>query len=111
MKMRNVMGLALAMLVVFGLPAIAEDVVQENAEAAACSATAPTVHTDEVQAEAPTVESAEALLPLFQAVGQCNCTLGQPCSIPCPSATQVPVCVNIPCLSTSALINGVCQCV
>jgi hypothetical protein len=111
MKMRNVMGLALAMLVVFGLPAIAEDAVPENAEIAVCSATLPTVSTDEVQAEAPTAENAEAPIPLFQAVGQCNCTLGSPCSIPCPSATQVPVCVNTPCLSISALLNGVCKCV
>ncbi len=108
MKMRNVLWLALAMLVVFGLPAIAEEAAQENAEVAVCSMTAPTVDAEEA---APAADSEEAVIPLFQAVAKCNCTLGQPCSIPCPSATQVPTCVNKPCLSVSSLLNGVCQCV
>ncbi len=111
MKMRNEVWIAMAMLVVLGLPASADEAVQEIASTAVCSVAAPTVEAVDPVDPVDPEDGVEALIPLFQAVGQCNCTLGSPCSIPCPSATQAPVCVNLPCVSTNALINGVCKCV
>jgi hypothetical protein len=104
MKPHTWFPILVVLLVVFAVPAMAEEAPREAPEAVTDAAFTPMVQT-------PTVEEADAVpAPEFLQVALCNCTLFQPCSIPCPSSTQTPVCVNLPCLSISSQLNGVCKC-
>jgi hypothetical protein len=109
MKTRNLWWIAVALLVVLAMPATAEEAAVASADGAACPAT-PAVETTEGVA-ATTEAVAETLPPMdFLGVGLCNCTVGNPCSIPCISADLTPTCVDKPCLSSSSAIDGVCVC-
>ena len=110
MKIRIWLPIVAALLVVFAIPAVAEEAQPETPETLVCSAAPAEPAAAETTDAEEAVETLEPL-PIFQAIAQCNCTLGQPCSVPCPSPDLHPRCVDIPCLSISSQLNGVCKCV